>query len=162
MGLEHAHARLVIELARLRDGMRGLELTLSDRPQADGDALAERLGDAATELVGAAEEAVHAAARPSGDAGGLGGELERLVRVHALLLDAMRRFHGEFAGAGQTRELTRMSQRRRGEWPAWASAVADALDQLWPALFSAESALHDCLAELGERLPVSTPSISIH
>lgn len=150
MGLDHARSLLIDELARLGDCLHGLELTLSDKPITDDDALAERLADCAVALSGTGEEAIHIAGR--------GDDLATLAHLHTLLLDLMRRFHGEIAGTAALRALTHMAHRRGGEWPSWASAVQAAIDQGWTRMFAAVTALADCLTELGERqrAPVST------
>lgn len=139
--------RLLTDLAALGDVLHGLELTLSDRPQADGDALADRLADVATELAAGIEEARHVAS----DAAVL--DLVRLARLNDLLLATARHFHDAFAAPTQARELLRMGQRRRGEWPAWTVAVASAVEQVWPGLFGAQEALRDCLSDLAAHQP---------
>ncbi len=143
MGLDRAQTHLRDELVRLGDCLRALELTLGDRPLTDGDALAERLADSAVSLIGIGEEAAHLAAHSD--------DLVVFAQVHALLLDLMRRFHSEMAGASTLRALTQMALRRGGEWPLWAQAVYASIDQGWTRLFAAAAALADCLNELGER-----------
>jgi hypothetical protein len=108
------------------------------------DALAERLADCAVAWSGTAEEAAHVAA-------GRGDDLASLAHLHTLLLDLMRRFHGEIASAAALRALTQMAHRRGGEWLSWASAVQAAIDQSGTRMFAAAAALADCLTELGER-----------
>lgn len=143
--------RLLTDLAALGDVLQGLELTLSDRPQTDGDALADRLADVATELVAGIEEARHLASDVATS------DLPRLARLNELLLRTAHLFHDAFAAPAQARELARMGQRRRGEWPAWTVAVAGAVEQVWPMLFNAQEAVRDCLSDLSLRLAHPSP-----
>ena len=155
MGLDRAQNHLCDELARLGDCLRALELTLGDRPVTDGDALAERLSDSAVTLVGIGEEAAHVAA-------GRGEDLALLAHLHTLLLDLMRRFHGELAGTAILRALSQMAHRRGGEWTSWAQAVQASIDQGWTRLFAAITALAECLNELGERQRGSSAGLLSH
>ncbi len=143
MGLERSRTTLCEELARLGDCLRGLELTISDKPVRDEDALAERLLDSAVALIGTCEEAAHVA--------GHGDDLATLARLHCLLLDLMRRFHGEIAGTARLRSLTQMAHRRGGEWPSWVLAVQASIDQGWTRMFATATALAEHLSEIAER-----------
>lgn len=138
-----SEAELAGALARLAEHLRAIDLTLSDRPVDDPDALADGLGDTLAAVLGPVEEAASVVRGGDSD----DGPLQRLVLVDGLLRAAARQFAAQVAGHAALAGLERMALRRRGEWPAWTAAFASAAGQAQHAFAAAGDALHTALAD---------------
>jgi hypothetical protein len=145
MGYDLARSRLSLTIAQLREAFTGLDLAIADKPVDGDDALVDHFADATTSALGEVEEAGRRANALDR------GDLSALAQLHTLLLNTMRRFHGDIASTARIRALTQMAHRRSGEWPSWARVVQTTCDQVWAALFAACGELDACLNELAER-----------
>ncbi|WP_290057160.1 hypothetical protein [Amycolatopsis solani] len=130
----------------LADAWHGLELSVcEDRPPGEGLAVADHLGDVATD--GTAE--LLAATRAPATA-------EGLHTTAAALLGIRRRIDDEYRSPATVTALLRGAREREAEWRGWVTGVRRGADRCADTLRAAEDAMLRCwreaveLAELDE------------
>ncbi|MBE1502225.1 hypothetical protein H4696_009325 [Amycolatopsis lexingtonensis] len=133
-------ADLRAKVALLADAWHGLELAVcEDRPPGDGLAVADHLGDIATE--GTAE--LLAAARTPATADGL-------YTTATALLWIRRRIDDEYRSPATVTALLRGARERETEWRGWVKGVRRGADRCVDALRDAEDAMLRCWREAVE------------
>jgi hypothetical protein len=153
--VEAAVGKLGRELKRLKDELEAVRVTVvEDRPSGDQAVVADRLGDAVEELVGWSVEAV-AAAEKMREA--VVGERVKLRLVRKSLGESQRSFHrvlqryNELVSYARIAELMQLARERRGEWPAWVTAVRKGLEKCREPLEAVAEAYLECWEEIAER-----------
>jgi hypothetical protein len=153
MGLETSIARLREQLESLVDCTSSLHVTVvEDQPPANSAALVDTIENQVTDLLAAAEEAMHLA----NEAGTLLADEslplgEVLKQVHTLILRFGRSFWGELASHRSVESLLRMGRERGRDWKAWSHAVRTAIEQCGPPLAGVQQGLLECWRDLVER-----------
>jgi hypothetical protein len=175
MAVETTFQDLVAKLRALREAVASLQITaVEDRPLSGSVLLVERIGDAADDLRGlaeeslaAADEALKAVGHPLNDyhaRNSLASANRQFLQLeYKLLTDEM--------SAGHLNELTKFGRRHGREWLGWTKSVLQALDQCRKPDQDAGEAFLLCWQDLAERLgsggvsvqttnigPISAPS----
>jgi hypothetical protein len=165
MALEAAFDELRLRLLTARDAILELKVTVvEDKPLRGEAALVDGWGDAVEDLAGAAHEAVEAAGLAQQAVAGHPPDIDAARRAlaccHALTLRLARRFWSDLASYERVGDLARLARRRRGEWPSWSASVRLALGRCHLPLQDADSALLCCWQEIGERVGMSSVTLS--
>lgn len=133
-------AELAGKVRALAEAWRALELAVcEDRPDGEGLAVADHLGEVATD--GTAE--LRAATLASATA-------EGLHTTAAALLWIRRRVDDEYRSHAKVTALLRGVQGRETEWRGWVKGVLRGADRCVDALGDAEDAMLRCWREAGE------------
>ena len=162
MALEAIFRQLVKQIHQLHDALHALSVTVGDRPEDHGAALADDLDNTVLDLVGVLHQARKAALNA------------RQAVMHPVDLDRSRRaltvcqscFHSieqQFAAKlvsyEKLKELARLGGVRGGEWLPWATSTMQAIEECRLPVEAVSLALVHCWQEIAERL--GTTSISV-
>jgi hypothetical protein len=162
MALEATFRTLTVQIRRLNDTLNAILLTVGDRPQNRGTALADGLENSILDLMGTLSGA-QTAARTAEKAVGAVRDLDRARRALAKCQEyfhgAEQRFANELVSYESLRRLASLGSERGGEWKHWAASMKDAIEQGRQPLEEASQALAACWHELAEHS--GTTSISI-
>jgi|HubBroStandDraft_4_1064222.scaffolds.fasta_scaffold04906_6 ElaB/YqjD/DUF883 family membrane-anchored ribosome-binding protein len=153
MALEATFRALFVQMRKLCDTLNAVLLTVGDKPQNRGAALADELENTVLDILGQAEDA-RTAARIAEKAVAHPMDLERARRALAKCQENFHRAEGQFANELVSYEklasLASLGNDRGGEWKPWAGSMKDAIEQGRQPLAEASKALAACWQELVE------------
>jgi hypothetical protein len=162
MALESTFRTLSIQIRKLNDTLNAILLTVGDRPQNRGTALADGLENSILDLMGSLSGAL-TAARTAQKAVGATRDLDRARRALAKCQEqfhtAQQQFAKELVSYELLKQLASLGSERGGEWKHWAASMKDAIEQGQPPFEQVGQALTACWQELAEH--GGTTSISI-
>jgi hypothetical protein len=124
-----------------------------DSPRQGAPILVERLGDAATDLLGWLEEAVEAGAealRQAGRPRDLDAVQSALLTCHERLHQIGQRFAADLLSCERVSEIHDLGRERGRAWSLWSASIEKALDQCQAGLLAADGAVLDCWKETAE------------
>lgn len=154
MALEASFRELDARLQAAREAFGDLRVVLvEDGPDRGAPALLDRLGDAATDLVGWFEEAADAAAegvRHSGRPRDLEAAQAALLVCQERLLQIAQRFTADLFNCEQVAEIHDLGRERGRSWRLWTTSVKKALGHCQDGLLETGRALLDCWKEIAE------------
>ena len=154
MSLEAVTGQLSASLAKLHDAFSALQLTLNeDRPTKGESALADMLGDSALEVIGMLHEARQAAVEAQ-SALAREPDFDRARRAlstcQKMLPQIEQKFWGDLIAHERLADLAHFASERGGEWPAWARATKQRMEQCRQPLQETSAALANCWQEIVE------------
>jgi hypothetical protein len=163
MSLEASVESLRGELARLRDAVSALHVTVAeDKPVRGAAVLVDQLDNVVTELSSTVDEADARAAQArqgSQSDGALETARVALCEVHALLNRFTALYAGELATHDHIAQLLEMGRERGRQWREWSWVVKIAIERCATPMQGAASAMLECWRELAERLARSSVSV---
>lgn len=163
MPLENTFRDLTLALRRLRDNVAAVQLTArEDTPVKGGVMAVDALSDAVDDALGWAEGSLAAATSAQKAV----SSPANLQKARLQLLDSNQRFHNlqgrfftDLLSYDRLNELVAFSNRRSGEWQAWAQSVRQGLEECMPPMEASGKALLNCWQELAERTGGSSVSV---
>jgi hypothetical protein len=162
MALEATFHDLLIGLHKLHDSVKALEVTAGDKPEDDGSALADGLGDDIVEMQGWVEEC-RKAATSARKAVNHPHDLDLARRALTTAQDSFQRMERQFASNlvsyEKLRELARLAGQRQGEWRGWATSMKRGIEECRPALEYVSSGLARCWQEVAEHAGQTSISV---
>jgi hypothetical protein len=154
MALETTFRTLSVQICKLSDTLNAILLTLGDRPQNRGTALADGMENSILDLMGSLSEA-QTAARTGEKAVGATRDLDRARRALAKCQDhfhsAEQQFARELVSYESLKQLASLGCERGGEWKHWVASMKDAIEQGQQPFDEVSQALAACWHELAER-----------
>ena len=155
MALEATFRELSVNLHHLYDALDALHMTVGDKPEHDGAAVADDLADRSMEMMGTLHEARKAAINAR-RAVGHPIDLDRARRALAVCQERFQRIERQFSGGlaayEKLQELGRIGGERRGEWQAWSASTRQGIEECRGPLEQTSNALAACWQDLAERL----------
>jgi len=162
MALESTFRTLTVQIRKLSDTLNAILLTVGDRPQNRGTALADGLENSILDLMGSLSGA-ETAARTAQRAVGATRDLDRARRALAKCQEHFhateQQFAKELVSYESLKQLASLGSERGGEWKHWAASMKDAIEQGRQPIEHASQALALCWHELAEHS--GSTSISI-
>ena len=153
MALESTFRALFIQMRKLCDTLNAILLTVGDRPQKRGAALADDLENTVLDILGLAE-ASRTAARIAEKATAHPMDLDQarraLAKCQRNFHQAERQFSSELVSYEKLRDLAQLGNERGGEWKSWAGGMKDAIQQGREPLDEASNTIALCWQELAE------------
>jgi hypothetical protein len=162
MALETTFRELSAQLQRLHDAILALQVTVGDRPEDDGSALADGLENTLLDVMGDLHEArtwVSSAQRAAGHPLDLDGVRRALSGCQDAYLHIGDRFATELVSAERAKAMTRLGNVRRGEWKAWVNSIKHGVEQCQLPLREMSKALVLCWQELTEHSGAARVSV---
>lgn len=163
MALEAIFRELSKQLHQLHDALHALSITVGDRPEDHGAALADDLDNTVLDLVGVLHQARKAALNAR-QAVTHPVDLDRTRRALTICQERFLHLEQDFAANlisyDKLRALARLGGERRGEWPHWAGITKERIEECRPPLEAVSLAIAACWQELAER--VGMTSITVH
>lgn len=155
MALEPAVSQLHRELKQLHEALLDLTVTLSeDQPHRGRVAMTQRWADTAENVRGLLREALERSVEAK-EAVGPPADLDRLVRAlgrcQKAYNDVVRAWVSEMASYERAQEMSLFGRERGGEWKAWISGLALALERCYEPLSGAGRALLGSWQEVSGR-----------
>jgi hypothetical protein len=163
MSLETTFESLRRELARLKEGVSALHVTVAeDKPVAGAVVLVDQLDNLVTDLSGAVEEADARSAQVI-QGNQLNGPPDQsriaLREIHALINRFTALYAGELAAHDRIEQLLEMGRERGREWRDWSQVVKTAIERCAPPMKAAAGAIMECWSDLAERLARNSISV---
>jgi hypothetical protein len=162
MALESTFRTLSIQIRKLNDTLNAILLTVGDRPQNRGTALADGLENSILDLMGSLSGAL-TAVRTAHKAVGAARDLDRARRALAKCQEhfhgAQQQFGKELVSYESLKQLASLGNERGGEWKHWAASMKDAIEQGQSPFEQVSQALTACWHELAEHGGATSISI---
>lgn len=151
MTQEAAFRNLASELYKLQEAVKQLHLTLCEDAPRDAPALAllDSLGENSLAMQGTLQEAL-SAVKDLGDTPANPGETRHLLRTGERAFRRLISVYSRFSSQETKEALMELAASRRGEWPKWVRAAADAIECCSPLVENVNAALSACWEELAE------------
>ena len=154
MALEASFRELDGRLQAAREAFTDLRVAVvEDGPQRGAPMLVDRLGDAATDLLGWLQEAAAAGAaglRQAGRPRDLAAAQAALLDCHERVQQVAQRFAADLLNCERAAEIHDLGRERGRAWKLWATSVQTSLDRCQAGLLAAGAALLDCWREIAE------------
>ncbi len=162
MALEATFRELSKQFHHLHDALHALSVTVGDRPEDDGAALADDLDNTVLDLIGVLHQARKAALNAR-QAVTHPVDLDRARRALTICQDRFLHIEQEFAAKlisyDKLRALARLGGERGGEWLHWAGSAKEGIEQCRPALEAVSVAIAACWQEVAERVGMTSITV---
>lgn len=162
MALEAIFRELSKQLHQLHDALHALSVTVGDRPEDHGAALADDLDNTVLDLVGVLYQARKAALN-SRLAVTPPVDLDRTRRALTICQKRFLHLEQDFAAKlisyDKLRALARLGGERGGEWLHWAGSAKEGIEQCRPPLEAVRVAIAACWQEVAERVGMTSITV---
>ena len=163
MALEASFRELDARLQAAREAFTDLRVVVvEDGPQRGAPMIVDRLGDAATDLLGWLEEAAEAGAaglRQAARPRDVEAAQAALLDCHERVQQVAQRFAADLLNCERVAEVHDLGRERGRAWKLWAASVQTSLDRCQAALLEADGALLDGWKEVSELGGVGAVSV---